>query len=99
MAQLLALKEEYKQVTGKQFPRAPPSAAQQKAAPVKENIVDMSAAADTLVVRVTEQGDTVRQLKASGADKVGETFFMRLTKLLLEVCKGFCYLYVPYNTE
>lgn len=71
MAQLLALKAEYKQVTGKEFPRTLPPAAQKNTVSVKENIIDMSSSADELIARVTEKGDVVRQLKASGADKVG----------------------------
>lgn len=76
LKQLLALKAEYKQVTGQDY--KPPAAPVQKAAaaPVQSSPSPASAAtssspeAQKLFSQVAQQGDLVRKLKSEKAPKV-----------------------------
>lgn len=66
--QLLALKAEYKQVTGQEY--KPGAAPVQKAPAPVQNSPSPASAATGLSERVAEQGEVVRKLKAGKASKV-----------------------------
>lgn len=75
MKQLLALKAEYKQVTGQEYkPGAAPaqkaSAPAQKAPAPAQNSPSSACDATGLYEKVSEQGEVVRKLKAEKASKV-----------------------------
>ena len=71
---LLALKADYKKATGKDYK---PGAAPASSAPAvkKENAPPASGGpeVDAIVAKITTQGDKVRSLKSSKADKVCQT--------------------------
>ena len=69
--ELLALKADYKNLTGKDYkPGSPPPAAAKTEAPPSGS----SGNAADLYARVAAQGDKVRSLKSSKAPKVGISF-------------------------
>lgn len=69
--QLLALKAEYKQVTGQEYkPGAAPVQKTPAPAPA-QNSTSPAPAATGLYEKVAEQGEVVRKLKAAKAPKVG----------------------------
>lgn len=78
MKQLLALKAEYKQVTGQEYkPGAAPD--QKTPAPVQSSptpVVSAAPAASGLYEKVAEQGEVVRNLKAQKASKVSFSCFL-----------------------
>ena len=66
--QLLALKAEYKQVTGQEY--KPGAAPVQKASAPVQTSPSPASAAGGLYEKVAEQGELVRKLKAEKASKV-----------------------------
>lgn len=66
--QLLALKAEYKQVTGQEY--KPGAAPAQKAPAPVQNSPSPAPAATSLYEKVAEQGEVVRKLKVEKASKV-----------------------------
>lgn len=68
--QLLALKAEYKQVTGQDYkPGAAP--VQKTQAPVQKSPAPAASDTTGLYEKVAEQGEVVRKLKTEKASKVG----------------------------
>ncbi len=76
--QLLALKEQYKKLTGSDYKpsnaSAPASASAQKEnqKPVSASSSSTSAEAEKLVAEIAHQGNKVRELKANKSSQVGQ---------------------------